>query len=139
MNIKLLDIIKDEYEFSVEKVFYEKASAPSQTDLTLTNSDTTAASFVGDTISVLLEREVSFVPKQLFNITVSMTLVFHLKEGCTLPDDMDERAFVDLLVKENPAIINNAYSRISAIISSITGFAGLQPLVTQPTLIIENT
>lgn len=139
MGLKLLDIIKDEYEFSTEKVSYEKLNSSSQAELTLTTSDTTAASFIGDTVSVLLEREVSFAPRQLFSVTVSMSLVFHLKEGYTLPDSLDEKSFIDLLRKENPAIIDNAYSRISSIISSITGLSGFQPLVTQPTLIIENS
>ncbi|MBR0341062.1 MAG: hypothetical protein IJH64_02180 [Oscillospiraceae bacterium] len=139
MEIKLVDIIKDEYEFSVENVSYEKLNASSEKELTLNTSDTTAASFVGDSVLVRLEREVFFSPRQLFSITVAIGIVFHLKDGYTLPDDLDEKAFVGLLIEESPAIINNAYSRISAIISSITGFAGFQPLVTQPTLIKENS
>lgn len=140
IEIKLSSIIKDEYEFSVEKVMYERITDPSaqQTELSMSTSDTLTASFERNTVNVFIERNVSFSPQQLFKVSVSINLIFYFREDFLLPEEFSENVFLDLLIRDNPAILDNALSRISAIISSLTGFAGFQPLVTQPTLIKGN-
>ena len=135
------DIITNEYEFALRETSYNKVDnieGNMDGDIVLLVSDTIDVIDISKTeIDLLAKRYVQFEPAQLFEILVSIEVKIHIApsyDGSMISLDDFINAFREDDSGIVTGILSNIGSRISAIIASITGFAGVQPLITDPFL-----
>lgn len=129
----------DNINTSLNKVVYNKIPDSSTTDkITISMKDSYQIKTIDlNGFSMYYERKVSLEPKILFELTVGFDLDFvftkQIKEKYV--NDFEKLKEIVMMKEEKPIVITNVISQASTLISNITMFLGMNPIITPPNFI----
>lgn len=129
----------DNINTSLNKVVYNKIPDSSTTDkITISMKDSYQIKTIDlNGFSMYYERKVSLEPKILFELTVGFDLDFAFTKQIKdkYVNDFEKLKEIVMMKEEKPIVITNVISQASTLISSITMFLGMNPIITPPNFI----
>ena len=127
--------IKDEYNFELVRVHYEQdAEINENGEYSLRIYDEVKTEIQQRDLCVFFTRQISFEPKELFEIGVQFKVVLHFADGVS-QEELQEIDWENEIKRTNTPFLTNVISRASGILSSITSASGQAPLITPPTIV----
>ena len=90
-------------------------------------------------LKVIFTRYVSYVPKSLYELSVSFGAIYSFKDEIHEIEKLDGDIFKDMLTENRNNLFINIISRSSLLISQISSSHGAAPLITPPTFIKQTT
>ena len=128
----LYEYFEPEHEIYLDNISYEKLEKSVEIkQYTVNCTDNLTVRIDGDIVDVIVQRNVEFVPAEIYKLSVSFgtTLRFKAKNSIS---DFDNINWAEEFKESDNFIIDNIMSRITLMIAQITSSFGQQPLVMPP-------
>lgn len=134
----MLDNLKDyfmpEHEYYLQNICYNRLDVLKDDSHNLDCTDNISVMLQDEYVIVVLERELKFDPKELFELSVSFGAKLKLKEDKRKEIDWSSINLAEEFHKQGEFVLANLMSRISLLIAQITSSFGQQPLILPTTL-----
>ena len=136
----LSEYFKNEQEFYLDSISYERVNhSIVQQEVQLLCRDMIQTRIIdGDTLNVLVTREIKFDPEVLFKLIITYGCTLHFVPEKKDEVDWEKTDLSEAFKKQGAFATGNLFNRISLLIGEITSSFGQSPIIVPPQPIATN-